>query len=233
MENTRIPNNATYVLERMKLTLLEKIFVVVFPRARENATKVILKFDFYRKLWENLLQEIEESNQKLYVMDHFSEEIPGEEPSKEICERTKRYTMQQYKRKISNMERIIPEYQELLKHSEELYGKKNLYRILYTLVNCFYEGYTYVALLNTKTKHEWDFEMVKEEIKTEAVQQPYYMLSGNSIDKDELSAFNIMRDSPLSGIVINRHCTIERMMSLVNGYYKNYDVYDLIVIPFV
>ena len=231
MENTMISMGAINVFERMELTLLEKLFVAVFPRARENATKVIQKFDFYSQILKNLHQEIHESNQKLYVMDHFAEEIPGEEASDEICEMNVKFSMQQYKRKIATMEQTIPKYEDLLKQNEELYGKKNLYRLLYSLMNCFYEGYKFVALLNAQTQYEWDFETVKTEIKKEAV-QPYYMLTGNKIDKDELSAFNIMRDNPLSGIVINNHCTSERMLNLINEYYKFCDVYEVIVIPF-
>lgn len=229
--STKIPMGTINVFERMELTLLEKFFVAVFPRARENATKVIQKFDFYSQILKNLRQEIHESDQKLYVMDHFAEEILGEEVSEEICEMNVKFSMQQYKRKIANMEQTIPEYEDLLKQNEELYGKKNLYRLLYSLINCFYEGYKFVALLNAQAQHEWDFETVKTEIKNEVL-KPYYMLTGNKIDKDELSAFNIMRDNPLSGIVINNHCTIERMLNLINEYYKFCDIYEVIVIPF-
>lgn len=219
------------ILERMRLSWIEKIFISYFPRARENASKVISKYDFYRKLLKKLYFEIEESDKKMYVLNHFFEEVPANFEVEVLSEQLAYYSMEQYKRRIVSMEKRIPSYKALLDQSEELYGKKNLYRLLYSMITLFQEGNCYVGLIDMKSKHEWNLELVKNEIKN-APFQPFYMLAGNRIDFEELSAFNIMGDRLLSGIVISRQCTIERMLQLVDCYYKNCDICQIAVLPF-
>ncbi|MBP3596846.1 MAG: hypothetical protein J6J60_05570 [Clostridia bacterium] len=229
--NKLMSSETSYVFRRMELSLLQKFVVIVFPIARENATKVIRLFDAYSYYLEFLEKRIFEVEQKIFLLNHYPEEFPDKDFFSTFPRRNVKFSMKRYKENIGKMEPKIFKCISELKSIEDQYGNQNLNRFLYSLLDYFNEGYTYVALLNEQTQHEWNLRAVQEQI-YKTVKQPYYILAGNKIDKDGLSVFNVSKDSQMTGVVINNICTIDRMLNLVNEYYKMSGVCEVEIIPF-
>lgn len=228
MKNELIIMETSEIIARMKLAWWENLLVLSFHRARLNASREIQKFDFYSQILRDLKNEVDESDTQMRVLADFVEELPVVGVEK-VPIKVVKLTLQQYKQKNATMEQIIPEWKALLEQNQEWYGKYNLYRIMHSLSWLFANGHTAVGLLYTKSKHDWDLKKISEEIKKDP-SKAYYMLSGNNVDMDEFSAFNVMWNKQLSGIVIRNDCPAKRIETLVSEYFKNCDLYDVAII---